>query len=298
MNTHMKFRNLFILMLSFSSFSLWAQNPTDPPSGPAFNAVNDTWQPSLRPDGVIDHVPHNHYLTPWQPIREADVLWKKRVWREIDTRQKQNFSFNYPGDEYSGGGMYIEIMMDAIKKGKVTAFTDESFKTPISYEDIKTTVAGKKDTTYVEDENGNLKMIIVERQFDPRNVSKYRVKEDWIFDRNVGRMVCRIVGISPYLDKFLDGSYVSSYPMFWLYYPELREVNVKYEVYNPQNDVFRITWDDFFEKRMFSSFVVKSSINNPFMDDIKSYKEGIQRLYESEKIKENIFNMEHDLWVY
>jgi hypothetical protein len=39
-------------------------------------------------------------------------------------------------------------------------------------------------------------------------------------------------------------------------------------------------------------------MNNPLQDDIKNYKSGVDRLYESEDIKEKIFNKEHDLWVY
>ena len=298
----MKLHSLIILLLTITISTVSIGQTTDPvqPAN-SYKAVNDTWQPSLRKDGVIDRVPHNNYLTPWQPIRETDVLWKKRVWREIDTRQKQNYPFRYPGDEYSGGGMYIEIVLNAIKTGKITAFSDERFTIPLSYEDIQKSLVGEPDTIYVEDPiTGQLEMRIIQKEFNPDNVTKFRLKEDWIFDRKVGRMVCRILGVSPFMDKYSPESniYQGSFPMFWVYYPDIREAHVKYEVYNPENDVFRMTWDDFFEKRMFSSFVVKSTFNNPSMNDIKSYKEGIYRLYESEKIKETIFNKEHDLWVY
>ncbi len=298
----MKLRSLIILVLAIATSGVVTGQTTDPSSNTnSYKAVNDSWQPSLRKDGVIDRVPHNNYLTPWQPIRETDVLWKKRVWREIDTRQKQNYPFRYPGDEYSGGGMYIEILLNSIKTGKITAFRDERFTSPVSFEDVQKTLVGSADTIYVENAvTGELEMKIIQKQFDPDNVTKFRIKEDWIFDRKVGRMVCRILGISPYLDKYSteSGVYQGSYPMFWIYYPDIRESHVKYEVYNPDNDVFRMTWDDFFEKRMFSSFIVKSTFNNPQQNDIRSYKKGIYRLYESEKIKEKIFNKEHDLWVY
>lgn len=290
---------LIVCMMSTVAFGQVTDPP--PPKANANKAVNDKWKPSLRPNGVIDRVEHTNYLTPWQPIRETDVLWKKRVWREIDTRQKQNYAFRFPGDEYSGGGMYIEILLNALKNGTAQAFQDEDFKILVEYDEIMKTLTGGKDTTISEDPvTGQLQYIITERQFNPDDVTKFRLKEDWIFDRKLGRMVCRILGISPYKDKFSDesGEYISSYPMFWVYYPEARKQHVRYEVYNPQNDVFRMTWDDFFEKRMFSSHVVKSTFNNPLQSDIKSYKEGIYRLYESEKIKEKIFNREHDLWVY
>jgi gliding motility associated protien GldN len=272
---------------------------TDPSATATANAVNDTWKPSLRKDGAIDKVEHNNYLTPWQPIREADVLWSKWVWREVDTRQKQNFAFRYPGDEYSGGGMYIEILMDAIKKGKITAFSDDRFTNPLSVEEVLALVTGKPDTTYREKVDGTVEMIIVNKSFNPEAITKFRMKEQWIFDKNLGRMVVRIIGIAPYIDRYNeDGSYRLSLPMFWLHYEELRNTNVKYEVYNPENDVYRITWDDFFEKRLFASYIIKSTLNNPLQEDIKNLKQGVDRLYESEEIKERIFNKEHDLWVY
>jgi gliding motility associated protien GldN len=271
----------------------------DPAAAAGANAVNDEWKPSLRKDGAIDKVEHNHYLTPWQPIREADVLWSKWVWREIDTRQKQNFSFRYPGDEYSGGGMYIEILMDAIKKAKVTAFSDDRFTNLLSVDDVMQMVVGKPETLYVEMANGDVERKIINKSFNPESITKFRVKEQWIFDKNLGRMIVRIIGIAPYIDRYNeDGSYRLSLPMFWLHYEELRNTNVKYEVYNPDNDTYRITWDDFFEKRLFSSYIIKSTLNNPLQDDIRSVKQGVDRLYESEELREKIFNKEHDLWVY
>nr|HPI55080.1 gliding motility protein GldN [Chitinophagaceae bacterium] len=245
-------------------------------------------------------VEHNNYVTPWQPIREADVLWKKRIWREIDTRQKQNFAFRYPGDDESGGGMYIEILMDAIKNGKVTAFQDDRFTVPLSPEDVMAKLTGVPDTNEVEDPiTGEIKLVITNRSFNPDDITRFRLKEDWIFDKNISRMVVRIIGISPYFDKRnADGSFRASVPLFWLYYPDVRGQNARYEVYNPDNDVYRMTWDDFFEKRVFSSYILKSTINNPFQEDIKETKAGIDRLYESEQIREQIFNKEHDLWIY
>lgn len=299
---------LFLAAALMSCSAAIAQPGVPPPTaitndpnvkGGAANTVNDTWKPSLRTDGAMDRVEHNYYVTPWQRIREVDVLWKKRVWREIDTRQKQNFAFRYPGDDETGGGMYIEILMDAIKRGKITAFSDDRFTAPLSYDDVINVLVGKPDTVYVEMANGDTEMRIINKTFNPEDITKYRMKEDWMFDRNLGRMVVRIIGIAPYLDrKNEDGTPRLSLPLFWLHYNDLRATNVRFEVYNPENDVNRITWDDFFEKRLFSSYVVKSTINNPLQDDIKNYKNGVDRLYESEEIKNKLFNKEHDMWVY
>lgn len=300
----------FFLLTGAVGVSLISQaQPGTPPStnlsaDPAVSSgpvtiVKEDWKPSLRRDGAIDRVEHNNYVTPWQPIREADVLWKKRVWREIDTRQKQNFAFRYPGDDETGGGMYIEILMDAIRKGLLTAFNDDRFTQPLSMEDVMSRVVKPNDTLPVELPDGSIEYRVITYGFNPDQITKYRLKEDWIFDKNVGRMVVRIIGIAPYFDRTNeDGSFRGSVPMFWLYYPDLRVYNARFEVYNPENDVYRMNWDDFFEKRAFASYILKSTLDNPLQEDIKNYKRGIDAMYESEKIREKLFNIEHDLWVY
>lgn len=264
-------------------------------------AVNDTWQPSLVKDGVYDRVPHVGTALAWQPIREADILWKKRYWREIDTREKQNMAFRYPGDENTGGGYFIEILIDAIKKGKIKAYStfDDRFTTPLSKDQLMDLLVGKADTQYIPDPNnpGEQKLVINKHDFNPDIVTKYRIKEDWIFDRNLGKMVVRIVGIAPFKDILNDdGTYRTSAPLFWLYYPEIRPLLAQYEVFNPDNDVARMTWDDFFEKRMFSSHVIK--VSNPFD---ASYKEAgatnMEALYKGQDDQEKLFNKEQDMWV-
>ena len=192
------------------------------------DAVNDTWQPSLVRDGVYDRIPHINRPLQWQNVREADIMWKKRIWREIDTRERQNMAFRYPGDDQTGGGYFIEILLDAVKKGKIKAYSnmDDRFTTALSKEQINEILIGKPDTTMVEDPiTGEMVMKISSREFNPDIVTKYRVKEDWIFDRNLGRMQARIIGVAPILDIYNeDGSFRASQAVFWFYYPEMRDM--------------------------------------------------------------------------
>lgn len=264
-------------------------------------AVNTTWQPSLVTDGAYDRVPHINKPSQWQHLREADIMWKKRVWREIDTRERQNMAFRYPGDDYTGGGYFIEIILDAVKKGKIKAYSnmDDRFTSALTKDQIMELLIGKPDTTMVEDPvTGNMVMKISSREFNPDVVTKYRIKEDWIFDRNLGRMQARIIGIAPIQDKYNeDGTFRASQAVFWLYYPEMRDMLAQYEVFNPDNDVARMTWDDYFEGRYFSSRVIKTS--NPF--DLTFRERGmsnLETLYEGQKATEMLFNKEHDMWVY
>ena len=289
-----------VLLLSTVAF---AQNNTSDPNLPnsSSDAVKSGWKPSLVKDGVYDRVAHINQPLSYQPIREADIMWKKRAWREIDTREKMNVVFRYPGDETTGGGMFIEILIDAIKKGKVKAYSnfDDRFTDALTKDQVIEMLTGKPDTTYVEDAiTGQQTMRITRRDFDPDKVTKFRIKEDWIFDRNLGRMVVRIIGLAPYLDKFNeDGSYRASQAMFWLYYPELRETLAQFEVFNPENDVARITWEEYFESRFFSSRIIK--ISNPFDANFRELNyTSMEALYEGQHASESIFNKEHDMWVY
>jgi hypothetical protein len=84
--------------------------------------------------------------------------------------------------------------------------------------------------------------------------------------------------------------------LFWLYFPECRWVFANNEVYNLHNESHRMTFDDLFQKRMFSGYVIRE--DNVFNREIASYAKGIDALLESEKIKNNLFLMEHDLWHY
>ncbi len=159
-------------------------------------------------------------------IREIDAAWKRRVWRQIDVRQKQNQPFIYQGDEYTGGGAFIEILLDAVKKGKVQAYSplDDAFTTPMDMAAFEKTIGGTEDSILVEDPiTGEQVWTKTQTEFNVQGVTKYRLKEDWIFDRNAGRMVVRIIGIAPLMDRLDEsGNFRGSLAMFWLYYPELK----------------------------------------------------------------------------
>lgn len=266
------------------------------------DAVKEGWEPSLVRDGAIDYVEHKNRILDWQPLRENDVMWKKRVWREIDIRERQNAAFQYPGDDQTGGGYFIEILLDAIKKGKIKAYSnlDDRFTTALTKDQIIEILIGEPDTLMVEDPiTGELTMRITQGEFNPSIVTKYRLKEDWIFDRNLGRMVVRIIGLAPIRDIIDEntGQYRTSQAVFWLYYPELRPMLAQYEVFNPQNDIARMTWNDFFENRFFSSKIIKTS--NPFDMSYRDRRmSNLEALYEGQKDAEMLFNKEHDMWVY
>jgi hypothetical protein len=98
----------------------------------------------------------------------------------------------------------------------------------------------------------------------------------------------------------MRGNQEQSNVMFWIYYPDLRRTLARYEVYNPKNLGYgRMTWEELFESRMFSSYITKSTFDNPQNKTVRSMiKDPILALLEGENIKDRIFNYEQDLWSY
>jgi gliding motility associated protien GldN len=132
------------------------------------------------------------------------------------------------------------------------------------------------------------------------DIIEYRLKEDWFFDKERSQLDCRILGIAPVIydgDRDKDGEFKiikGKKILFWLYFPHCRFVLVNYNIYNPKNDAQWMSFDDLFMKRQFSSTIYKQS--NTFDRTIDTYKSGVEALYESQRITEELRNFEHDLW--
>ncbi|MDF3028536.1 MAG: gliding motility associated protein GldN [Fluviicola sp.] len=68
----------------------------------------------------------------YEYVREADVVWSKRVWREIDLREKINHPLYYPFDHHTPSGQYVRntncwslwtIMRHHIMQGDLKIFS-------------------------------------------------------------------------------------------------------------------------------------------------------------------------------
>lgn len=232
----------------------------------------------------------------YEPIRESDIAWQKRVWRVIETREKMNLPFRYPTKPL------FTIFTEMIENGDVTVFEDEKFTEPLTFEDVTAklsstdTVTAFNYDTYVEE------IKIVKNDINPLDVNKYRLKEIYFFDEESSTMKVRILGIAPIKDDLDDeGRLKYSRPLFWIYYPEARNYLAKHVVFNDMNDAAPMTWSDLFEKRYFASFIMKRSnvLDYRVSDMYKDYdRAGIDQLLESQRITNELLNFEHDLWEY
>lgn len=271
----------------------------------------DSLRISLRPDAAIDrNLVKSRTPLAYEHIREDDAWYRERVWREIDIREKMNLPFRYKAEDDNGNQRFVNILLRAVRKGDVTAFdpnVDDRFTTPMTVARVGEAISGKCDSVQVIDwakdpsgSKGIFKDSLVCREFNPDDIVKFRLKEEWVFDKESSRMYTRILGIAP-IKTYVDdaGNVLGESPLFWIYYPDLRPILSLYEVYNGKNFGARMSWEELFESRYFASYIVKSTIDNPYDLFIKQYiKDDILRLLEGENIKTKIFNFEQDLWSY
>lgn len=247
----------------------------------------------------------------YPPIREADVMWSKRVWRELELREKINLPLFYPIEPIDDRQSLMEIIklsyqegliqpFDIFKKG--TSQPDDEFTNPVSIEYTDSNLFGYTYTANKLDPITNEPSDEIETVFQAiqtNSIVAYRLKEDWYFDKQHSQLRVKILGLQPLFSYFKKGENLQKDRAEgpWFYFPELRHVLVNYEAYNDGNKTQRLTFDDIFIKRKFSSHIVKEM--NVYDRNIESYKKDpYEALVEGERIKNEINLFEHDLWSY
>jgi gliding motility associated protien GldN len=263
--------------------------------------------PSLRPDEAVETSNlRDRTPLPYENLRADDALFRHKIWREIDIREKINLPFRYSADENNGNQRFISILLQAIQDSAVTVFDniDDRFTTPMTKSMVAKNITGDPIPIHLYDQQGNDSAVVYKnREFNPDSIYKFHVKEEVIFDKESSRLFWRILGIAPVMNIInSQGINMGESELFWVYYPDMRPVFAKYEVYNGKNFGARMSWEELFESRMFYGRIVKSTIDNPYDLKIKLYPgladQPILQLLEGENIKEKIFNYEQDLWSY
>lgn len=239
-------------------------------------------------------------VIPYTHVREADVMWHRRIWRRIDLREKINHPLYYPITPIQDRKCLYDVIKEGILEGTITAYddVDDEFTVQMTIAEAKGKmgewVEQKQFDEYGEEIFGAADSSY--QEFSPQDVIEYRLKEDWFFDRERSIMDVRIIGMAPVRNKIdlETGESKGKVVMFWIYFPEARYVFANYDVFNRQNDAERRTFEDIFWKRMFNSYITKRS--NVYERSNKDYLRGLDLLLESDKIHEDLFNYEHDLW--
>lgn len=266
-------------------------------------------------DGVYvkEHVPARKPV-PYHHLREADMMWGKKIWRMLDLREKINHPLYFPTRKMDDRYSLIDLLLYGIENEGLVVYSDidDEFTTPITIAEINKKLGAKVDSQYVDDEETGtqvLKVIPGERK--PEEVTRLMMKEYWYFDKQRSMLEVRIIGLCPirmYVKEAALGEEtttkddgeekeLNASQVMWVYFPAARPLLANHEVFNPYNDSERRTFDDIFFKRRFSSFIYQETnvYNNRF---VWQYKYGLDAMLESERIKDFMFKLEHDLWEY
>jgi gliding motility associated protien GldN len=226
--------------------------------------------------------------------READVKFSRRVIRCVDSRQKMNKQLEWPRQSLN------RLLYEEMTKGNIIAYKSDSllsFYDPESFvkrgsQEIITFISTDpddptigKDSTYYE-------------PFDYLKIKKYWIMEDWIFDYKYSVFKPRIIALAPIFAPSYGGATAQDQPLSWIRMDEIRQLLANTEMFNRYNDAARLSFDDFFQMRIFDSYIVyESNVFDNFVNMFTEFKDdGVQALLKSDEIKNDLFIFEHDLW--
>ena len=233
--------------------------------------------------------------SPQPEIQESNIMWKKTVIREVDFRQKINQVFYYPTNPTEDWKNLVTVLYDGIQSGDITAYRVENniddMVTPLTRDDFEkaSSKIGDPPVIWKDGEEVPNEVSFKDRML---NVTRLRIKEDWYFDKKLSQFLVRIIAISPIIVEE-DGL---SQPCWIPYDNQTRTVLAQSFAFNRNNAAARLTYDEILQKRIFDSYIVKEE--NVYDRYINSYAFNIDALYESERIKNEMFDFEQSLWEY
>lgn len=251
--------------------------------------------PSLENVEVIDF-----------PVPSADnIMWSKTLWRMIDLREKVNHPMYFPQMPTDGRQSLFTYMFKLIKDGKINAYRYNEAKEDFSASNIMpfSEIVGPEmlDLIYdIElDENGDSVGIRVnEADIPSRQIFKFYLKEVWYFDKHESTMKVKVLGLCP--QRYWNSADLgeTKAALFWVNYDEIRPYLAQQPVVlNDFNNSQRMSYDDLFLKRRFSSYIYKES--NIYNRSLIEYCNSVEEVHaEQERIKKEILNYEQDLWEY
>ncbi|MFI5150281.1 MAG: gliding motility protein GldN [Bacteroidia bacterium] len=260
-----------------------------------------------QPGSVLSQPQSTRKVVPYPYIREADVMWGKKVWEVIDLREKTNFSLYYPGTPLPDRISLWDIIKNGVYPPEGTAVVpslraysaeDNTFQTTLNQLELKKLV-DRVDTGYIADPNDPNRMIPtpIPNPVSSADVKQYWMQEEWIFDKQRSVLEVRILAIMPVIEKKNEKGEVQGFAStFWISFDELRPLMVKQYAFLRKNSAHQLTFDDVFIKRMFSSYIIKE--DNPADRMIAEYKghNTLDALLEGENIRDGIRSKEADMW--
>ena len=253
-------------------------------------------------------------------IEDKDNLKSMVVWEIIDMNDKINQPYYHNEDGLvSQNKSLYQLLFDAINDGRIKeVYDDELFMTRLSPDAIQSRIKNEvmsnagidriNEVGKLSDEE--IKEFTNVYETKTENVKVLKIKGMWYIDRRDSQMKYRLLGIAAMgQDPAMMGQYGPDglplaskdelIDLFWVYYPDAREVLANNIAFNNRNLSSDISFDDLLNARRFSSIIYKSD-NGLGNGVIKDYipRDADEQLEESERIKAQILQMESDMWNY
>tara|TARA_Y100000815_G_scaffold150034_1_gene135908 strand:- start:394 stop:1305 length:912 start_codon:yes stop_codon:yes gene_type:complete len=249
-------------------------------------------------------------------VGDRDILFSKMTWEKVVLDERANFPLYFPVEENLGDDRksLYNVLLQNVKDGNIPkVYGDSYFTTERTLEDLAPSLKkeevtdegiewmnaeGVTDVSLVPEE------YVIRREIGPADISSYLIKGLWYFDKRQGELKYRILGIAPaapdvnFIDSE-DDSMKEPIPMFWIFYPEIRDILHDAKAFNNKNSAVPLSFDHILNSRRFSGLIYKEE--NVYGDrEIKEYvaENALMQLLESDRIKEKIRNFEQDMWSY
>jgi len=229
-------------------------------------------------------------------VDDKDILWSKVVYEEIDLSQKFNFPLLYPTDDalYTDDRKSLwRIIYESLENGlieNVYQRNNRNFTEAYSKEEymefLKTSI--------------NIGGIVQEDRVESHQITSYRVKGIWYFDKKYAELRYRLLAIMPVGRDLLnenDREYRTG--LFWIWYRDLRPILYDELTYTGKNSAKRISFDQLLTSRRFHSYLyaVENIMNDRTLDESPNISDDpYMRLVESERLKQSILDFELDMW--
>ncbi len=269
------------------------------------NVLEYNPKPSAK-DGhaFVRHHNYQNRVLEYPFVREDDILWSKTYLQRIDLRQKRNHPLYYPTYPVKiGGGEFRMNLADNLLKAvmedqTLTAYDSEYFDEVVTKEKINKMLFSIDTIEYEDIDSGELISELDTVKVESKDIKEYVIIEDRFFDKKRSVIDVRILGLCPVAEIMNKETLeMEKVKLFWVWFPEARQILANATVYNTQNRAERMTYDEYLHKRLFASVITKET--NLYDRAIFEYKKDrMQQLLEADRIKNDIRNMESDLWEY
>lgn len=296
-------KSCLLAFVLFSALSSYAQlnilNATKP------EEIGKKSEAAIQADNDDQPLPYGY-------VGERDILWAKTTWEEIDLNQRVNFPLLYPIDDVGQGRRPLfDLLVDAVTKDSIAAYRDSYFNQKMSVEDINLNLEAKDlSEAGLAAQNAGEEVqdwMYNSAKADAAAVQAYRIRGYWYFDKRQGELKYRLLAIAPMVYSAQNllqqqenpNIEVEAVELFWVFYPEVREILHDNYVFNGKNSANPITFDHLLNSRRFDATIYREdNVQGDRAVDDYIADNSLMQLLESNRIKETIRNFESDMWNY